>query len=229
MSKWVLLAARSGLICGVLMIAAGLGAAEPVGEALGRVPWYDANTDDWKRVVPRERNTGDHGDAFGEVSMFAFAMYALIIAALALLLALIWKLRTPALPTAAEKLRARVQAGTADLPLDPADIEGDPETGFQAACAAGDWRRAMIWLYAWQLLALDAAGRLRLMTGKTNRGYLAEVAEDAAVAATFAATVAAFERMYFGRAVIDGPTVRALETRHRALLVAASAAGSVGR
>lgn len=215
---------RGALIFSLVLLAAGLGAVESVGDALGRVPWYDAETDTWQRVLPRERHAADHGDAFGEVSMFAFAMYALIIAALALLLALIWKLRTPSLPTAAQKLRARVQAGAAELPLDPAEVDGDPEAGFQAACAAGDWRRAVIWLYAWQLLALDAAGHLRLMTGKTNRNYLAEVASNTAVAATFAATVAVFEHIYFGRAAIDGATVRSLETRHRALL-AASVAG----
>lgn len=212
------IAGQGAVIISLLLIAAGLSAVESVNDALGRVPWYDATTDDWKRVVPRERSAGSSGGMFGDVSLFAFAMYALIIAALALLLALIWKLRTPPLPTAAERQRARVQAGAADLPLDLAELDGDPEAGFQAACAAGDWRRAIIWLYAWQLLALDAAGRLRLVAGKTNRAYLAEVAHDATIAETLRATVVVFERIYFGRETIDEPTVRALEIRHRSLL-----------
>lgn len=203
-----------------LLVAGVLAGAESVGDALGRVPWYDAGTDDWKRVVPRERTQHEEMDGFGDVSLFAFAMYALIIAALALLLALIWKLRTPAAPTPAQRRHATVQAGMAELPF-PLDVgDGDPESGFRAACAAGDWRQAVIWLYAWQLLLLDGAGRLRLMAGKTNRTYLAEIAGERTLAEALGSTVAVFERAYFGREAVDGPQVQALEVQHRAVMVA---------
>lgn len=212
---------RGRFIAVLLLLLAGAGmlvGAESVGDALGRVPWYDADADDWKRVVPRDRTQQEQIDGFGDVSLFAFAMYALIIAALALLLALIWKLRTPAALTPTVRRRATVQAGMAELPFPLETVDGDPEVGFRAACAAGDWRQAVIWLYAWQLLLLDSAGRLRLMVGKTNRAYLAEVADERTLAEALGATVAVFERAYFGREAVEGAQVRALEVQHRAVV-----------
>lgn len=194
-----------------------------IGSELKEAPWYDGSADSWRRVVPRERRSAESEDAFEGVSFFAFAMYALIIAALALLAALIWKLRMPPVDLVEERRKARIEAGVSSLPFDLPAAAGDPEAAFRAACAAGNWNRAVIWLYAWQLTRLDARGRLRLAAGKTNRMYVGEVASDPTIGRALAATVAAFEASYFGRQVIERGTVDQLQDLHRNLLSASEA------
>lgn len=212
----------------VFVLTVPLGAAEglverpqalpPVKDELGQAPWYDGEADSWKRVVPLERSIDTDEDALGTVPVFAFAMYALVIAALALLLALIWKLRAPPVDPGAARTLAQVRAGIAPLPFAVPDAGGDPEQAFQAACAAGNWSLAVIWLYAWQLTRLDGRGRLRLAAGKTNRAYLREVAKDAAIAEALGATVAVFEGSYFGRRPVDRDQVMRLTSLNQRLL-----------
>lgn len=189
-----------------------------VKDELGQTPWYDGETDSWKRVVPLERRVDADEDALGSVPVFAFAMYALVIAALALLLALIWKLRAPPVDPEVLRTQAQVRAGVAPLPFVVPEAGGDPQQAFQAACAAGNWSLAVIWLYAWQLTRLDGRGRLRLAAGKTNRAYLREVAKDATIAEALGATVAVFEGSYFGRRPVDRVQIDRLTALNQRLL-----------
>jgi len=65
---------------------------------------------------------------------------------------------------------------------------------------AGHFDNAIILLFGHQLLLLDHVGMLRLSRGKTNRKYVRETASaDRTSAEHLGATVAAFERSYFGR------------------------------
>lgn len=70
----------------------------------------------------------------------------------------------------------------------------------QRLMKASQYDQAIILLFAHQLLLLDRYGMLRLNRGKTNRRYIRETrAANEQVAACIEATIASFERSYFGR------------------------------
>ena len=110
------------------------------------------------------------------------------------------------------------------LPFAVPDATGDPEASFNAACAVGDWTRAVVWLYAWQLLALDRVGVVRLLPGKTNRGYQREVSALQPIRTALSATIEVFERTYFGHHPATRNEVERLNQQHQLLLAALPAA-----
>ncbi len=68
----------------------------------------------------------------------------------------------------------------------------------------GQYDQAIILLFAHQLLLLDRATLIRLNRGKTNGKYVRETRSvDPESAQWLRATVAAFERSYFGRHPIE--------------------------
>ncbi|MDB4633765.1 hypothetical protein OAG76_00020 [Rubripirellula sp.] len=70
----------------------------------------------------------------------------------------------------------------------------------QRLMLASQYDQAIILLFAHQLLLLDRYGMLRLNRGKTNRKYIRETrATNEQVATCLEATIASFERSYFGR------------------------------
>lgn len=74
----------------------------------------------------------------------------------------------------------------------------------QRLMQAAQYEQAIILLFAHQLLLLDRYGILRLNRGKTNRKYIRETrATNEQVAHCLEATIAAFERSYFGRHKIN--------------------------
>jgi len=62
----------------------------------------------------------------------------------------------------------------------------------------GDYDRAIVYLYSYQLLVLDRSQWIRLVKGKTNRQYLRELARDGELADIFRRTMHLFEDVYFG-------------------------------
>ena len=70
----------------------------------------------------------------------------------------------------------------------------------QRLMQSAQYDQAIILLFAHQLLLLDRCGMLRLNRGKTNRKYIREtLATNKHAANCLEATVASFERSYFGR------------------------------
>jgi hypothetical protein len=202
----------------------GAGSAESpvpvVRDQVGDAPWYDANTDSWRRIdLPRDDDERryDSGEGGDGVPGFAYLMYALVALAIVLIAVQLWRLRGTG-RAAAAGAGVQVPVRLSALPFALPEGDGDPEAAFAAACAAGEWTRAVVWLYAWQLLRLDLIGVVRLLPGKTNRGYLREAAVLPAAGAALAATVAVFERSYFGHVPASRGEVEELAERHRALL-----------
>lgn len=88
----------------------------------------------------------------------------------------------------------------------------------QRLMSQGDYKQAIILLFAHQLLYLDRAGYLRLNRGKTNRLYVRETrASDRQIGFWLQATVTAFERSYFGRHSIQSDDFSQLWTDNLAL------------
>ncbi|EMI58193.1 hypothetical protein [Rhodopirellula sallentina] len=87
-----------------------------------------------------------------------------------------------------------------ELPAELRDTNVNPRSELERLIAAGDFDRAIIYLYGHQLLMLDRAGHLRLSRWKTNKQYVRESKQtDQEIGLQLNQTVDAFEHSYFGR------------------------------
>jgi hypothetical protein len=64
--------------------------------------------------------------------------------------------------------------------------------------AAGDYSRAMLYLFTYQLLQLDRHHLVHLSRGKTNRQYLGELRQRPPLDRMLERSVVAFEDVFFG-------------------------------
>jgi len=204
--------------------------APPISTQLGQAPWYDAEGDTWRRVVPEAPPPEDEGDAGAPgdgIPGFAYVMYALVALAIILLAVQLWR-RRGGWGTLDRGPRAVAAPATvAALPFQLPAPDQDPEAALRAALAAGDLAQAVIWLYALQLLRLDAAGVIRLGAGKTNRSYVRETGSALpAAAGPLGATVAVFERSHFGHQAPARAEVDDLLAHHNTLLAALPISGA---
>lgn len=216
-----------------LMLLPLLSAAEvdPAREVLRQQapPWYDAATDDWRRLEVKAPEPETVRESSGDPSFlnaiggfFSWLMVALVVVVTAWL---IWMLvRNFASERGApvgEERRAAVARAVADLsalPFADAQSAKDPEAALDRAIAERDWRRAVAWSYALHLVELDHVGALRVNKGTTNRGYLRMLATWAGgratrqgVPALLSDAVSTFERTWFGHHPADQTLVQSLE------------------
>lgn len=180
--------------------------------------WYEAERDDWRRVEIHRRDPVRF-ESGAPLQILPMVLYGVI--ALALVALVVWLLMSagdaPELRLPRSGTGQRPMADLADLPFDVADT-GDPEGALAAALAAGEWRVAVIWLYACLLLRLDALGRLRLHRSKTNRCYLQELAPEDPQRGLLDALVATFEATYFGGREPQAQRVHELYADYRAFV-----------
>ena len=216
-------------------------AKEPDGEPLHtqlkamHPKWYDAEQDTWRSVEVQKPEAPELPDIDLPSGGGAVVTFLAWLVAAAVLLALAW-LIWQVLPKdgMAPLLEEKPQPGTPRdarntlLELDAGESD-DPETALAAAKRSGNWQRAVVWLYAILLLRLDRAGVVRVRRGATNRRYRLEVAnwteagealreQTPELLSVVDATIAAFERVYFGQQPADPALVEALETRIRTTL-----------
>ncbi|MEM7477115.1 MAG: hypothetical protein AAF483_19200 [Planctomycetota bacterium] len=92
-------------------------------------------------------------------------------------------------PTKVEDLPFEISKPTHGNPLDEA----------RALLQAGKYREAIIYLYGYQLLALDQARKIELQRGKTNRMYLRELKGTPRLREIMELTMLIFEDAYFGQ------------------------------
>lgn len=204
-------------ICVLVLLSSGSAwaADDAIVESIGRMPWYDATADTWRPVIPHEQARVSNDDRIGEVSFAGFAMYALLLAALCIMLALIYKMRNPTVPEVRAKNRALVRRDLMDASFAVSDANRQPQDEYAAAYAAGAWGQAVVWLYAWQLRYLDSCGKIRVGPGKSNRMYIHEVRPDQLAHSVLGQMVQAFERSYFGREAVTQAQVDALYRLHQ--------------
>ncbi|MBA2481339.1 MAG: DUF4129 domain-containing protein [Planctomycetes bacterium] len=235
-----------GLTAGLLlMMAVGLAGAES-GEAgaaseaddiratlsAAKPPWYDHSTDSWRRIEPPEPKepsadrewTGSDIRAPG-TPIFAYLMCVVAIAALIWLISMMVRGRRALYQEQHHSERVSLpRVDISALGFAPASGHDDPEAALASALRTGDWRSAVIWIYALMLMRLDRSGLIHVEPGKTNRAYRREAASAPPTAlAALDAGIDAFERTYFGHLALGSEDVARL-VRHRSALDAALAA-----
>ncbi len=203
---------RALLLAVVLGLAAGAAESpDPIREHLRglEAPWYDAAKDDWRRIeIPQpptpeqsSRETGGLG-----MSLFGWVVLVLVVTAVALLVVDLLRQLRPRAGGSEVETKGRPAPRPIDLSTLPFQVDesSDPAHEAEAAFAAGDWTRAVIWTYVLQLLRLDQAGVIHLGPGATDRGCLRQARAAAAegrpvgLADHLERTVGIFERAYFG-------------------------------
>lgn len=98
-------------------------------------------------------------------------------------------------------------AGTVDrienLPFVLNASQGDLLAEARRCYEAGDFGRAIVLLYSYELLQLDKHHWIRLTKGKTNRQYLREVRNQPQMRQFLETSMIAFEDVFFGRLELD--------------------------
>ncbi|HYW81604.1 MAG TPA: DUF4129 domain-containing protein [Thermoguttaceae bacterium] len=210
-------------LCGASLLAAATDtdpSVEAGREALdqwGRYPWYDPSTDGLRRVeIPDAWDWSWLPDWSGYRLGFldtllqwgAWGLLALMLAMAAYFLIRAYLDRSGFFDGPAARDNAsqpdpsdadRIEALPFPMRTDNLDLLDEARRfGRQ-----GDFGRAIICLYSYQLVQLDRQQRIRLTKGKTNRQYLREVGFHSPLCRLLEQTMIAFEEVFFGNHTID--------------------------
>jgi hypothetical protein len=175
--------------------------------AKGNYPWYDARTDAVKPLWPpgewdfdgldwlRRTRLGRLPAAGSWVSM-TLAMAALTI--LLVVLARLWQHYQPTPDGSGAVIRGPgTSARLEDLPEGLRPETGDPWSEAVRCRARGDYARAVVFLFAHQLLTLERIRQIRLVPGRTGR-QLVRATADGQLRASVEPTLQLFEAVYYG-------------------------------
>ena len=94
---------------------------------------------------------------------------------------------------------ARIEA----LPFNLKPSESDLRTMARRAYEAGDYTRAIVYLFSYQLVELDRNHLIELTRGKTNRQYLRDAARRAGIRELLEPSMIAFVDVYFGHRLLS--------------------------
>jgi hypothetical protein len=190
--------------------APGADANATVRSALGRgkYPWYDPANDDVRTIVPPSPprlGRGGGGSSMGLPSLLGNALVYVLVALLILFLIalVVWAYRRAdfgwdagikeaTAPGAASRVGA--------LPTGLAVDSGDPWAEASRLRAEGNYAAAIVYLFAFELLALDRLRRVRLAPGKTGRQLVRSV-ENPGVRGWVEPTLRLFEAVYYGHRI----------------------------
>jgi hypothetical protein len=188
--------------------------------------WYDSTADDYhipkdfKKRDPEGRMSSWRGSISptgisnnGGNNAFWSALAAWFLSAIPYLLGLIlllvgillalWFLKPEMFSRAAKKADFRSRSidleRIIDLPFSVESEKFDPLKEIEKCMSAGEFERATIYLFAYQLLQLDANQKIVLQRGKTNRTYLRELRKHSEIKSIVEPTMVAFEDVFFGR------------------------------
>jgi hypothetical protein len=207
-------------------------------------PFYDAQKDDVRRIeVPAEKNperakkdweqktmTATPARAFGRTSsglagifqVLGLSLLALIIVGLAVLLIRaflqgeqVQTQGTKVIDTSSDVDRVE------DLPFQMKRPTGDFLSEARRLYEAGQYSEAIIYLFSYQLVALDKKHVIHLAKGKTNRQYLRETRSREPLKQVLQRTMISFEDVFFGHHELSRERFeeswRALDDFHRHL------------
>lgn len=173
----------------------------------GGYPWYDSASDALRAVVPPEPPPPRSLDPNLSSSSFQWNLGSLVYILLAILIvlaiaAIVWAVKKY-VPGEAPKIKLPEAPGRAvrtigPLPVGLAVEEEDPWAAAEKARSAGDYGRAILYLFAYELYALDEAGRIRLAPGKTCRQLVRDL-DDSQTRGWVEPALGLFEAAYYGR------------------------------
>jgi hypothetical protein len=86
-----------------------------------------------------------------------------------------------------------------DLPFEASQWTGDPLAEARKLAQQGRFDEAIIYLYGYQLLALDQSRKIHLHKGKTNRMYIREIESLPDLQDIVELTMVKFEQVFFGK------------------------------
>ncbi len=173
-------------------------------------PWYDSSKDTLRRIDVKQQplsstSSGSSGSLDG-LQWLGWTLIAVLLAFLAYLLIRGYLNRE----NSAAQGRFHQPPGTLagvdrleDLPFLLEAPVDDLHSAARRAGEAGDYGRAIVYLYSHQLIELDKQQRIRLTKGKTNRQYVRELVDSAALSQMLRTTMIAFEDVFFGSQRLD--------------------------
>jgi hypothetical protein len=207
----------------------------------GDFPWYDAEKDTIKRLEVRP--SGDVKNRFSKwetmpassmpdwlvalLRIFGWTVVgvALLVLTVLLVRALLWSEVISSRGAKAEVGQSESERGVLDrvgklpfsLYVDQTDLLAEARRCFEA----GEYGRAIIYLYSYQLVKLDQSQLIHLAKGKTNRQYLHELRRRPQLRGLLETTMIAFEDVFFGHRVLERTRLEAcwqsLEDFHQQL------------
>lgn len=167
------------------------------GELPSTSPTTSQSTDwDWSAWFP---------DLSGWLGWFPNLVFLLLgIALLAMVAALTYYSLKGYLPQRFEGSGSRGALGidasrVVDLPFEVQTVATHPLHRAEELMRAGDYDKAIVFLLAYLLLALDQSRQILLQKGKTNRMYLRELQDQVELRSIVRAVVQLFEASYFGK------------------------------
>ena len=179
-------------------------------------PWYDSATDGVRRIdvapegqTPEDADRGTRlGEAAGSIPLDPLLQWLAWIGIALLLSALIYLLGQAYLHRQQDEAAAGPSAsGDADriesLPLVVANGRLDLLAEARRHLQHADYARAIVYLFAFQLLQLDKRQIIRLSKGKTNRQHLREIGPRWALRRLVEQTMVIFEEVFFGNRALE--------------------------
>jgi hypothetical protein len=187
-------------------------------------PWYDQESDRARplelgeRTAPKsaDRNNirlskptgntsggggrgGGGGSAATGLSAIAWIGVAVLIGALAALL--VWaffKIESRSRRNLTSSQQRTLAESIEHLPFQIDENSGDFRALADRAGQAGDYRKAIVFLFSHVLVTLDQNHLIRLRNGKTNRQYLAELKHQRSLGDFYQNVMEPFESVFFG-------------------------------
>lgn len=172
-----------------------------------RPPWYDAESDGLRPVKIRQPPPAPSGRqpvSFLSGQAIVTAMIVvLVIIVVVLVVAWLYSLRDRPKTDrpGAKKILARGRSE--GLPEHIDETIGDWEAAIRAAVDRGDYRRAAVLLFSYELVELDRNQLIRLERGKTNRQYLHELRKKTSLRGALEEAMVLFEDAYFGGRAVE--------------------------
>jgi hypothetical protein len=168
-------------------------------------PWYDDQTDSVRRInvkaqPQRPVSTQSSGPSW-DLEWLGWVLLGLVVLGIiAMLLRAYWNRSRDS----GDSGKAGLVGSAAsvdrleELPFPLEQTDGDLLSAARRASEQGDYERAIVLLYSYQLLELDRREDIRLTKGKTNRQYLRELRPRPRLAQLLNTSMVAFEDVFFG-------------------------------
>ncbi|MCC6126053.1 MAG: hypothetical protein IT426_13905 [Pirellulales bacterium] len=165
-------------------------------------PWYDSSADDLRRVdVPVPWKPWSFNFRWGQfLQWFAWVALCAVILFLMYYAAKTYFRREAGAaggesPKTDASARDRIESLPFPILAGNMNLLDEARRLYQQ----GDYAKAVVFLFSYQLVELDKRHRIRLAKGKTNRQYLREVGARLSLRQLLEQTMIAFEDTFFGR------------------------------